>query len=199
MREIIFLNEDIENSFKEKVNKVLEIMKDIEYGTVLSNGTVGRGEKEPEGTYSDDNKNFPQKPQDTLKYKVGHCIDQSELERYLFDKLNIKNKVYSMFPADGTGKYYNHNFIVIFDDAGHPFWIENSWKQYRGAHKYDNLDELFDDIATKHQKSIKEYRGEKKILPIEIYEFPKKFGMSWDEFTDFVFDNCKRVFYKRGE
>jgi hypothetical protein len=34
-----------------------------------------------------------------------------------------------MFPADGTGKYYNHNFIVIFDDAGHPFWIENSWKQ----------------------------------------------------------------------
>lgn len=59
MREIIFLNEDTENSFKEKVNKVLEIMKDIEYGTVLSNGTIGRGEKEPRGTYSDNNKNFP--------------------------------------------------------------------------------------------------------------------------------------------
>ena len=185
MRKIIFLKESTENSFKEKVIKVLEIMKDIQYGTVLQNGMIIRDGKEPEEIYSDNNKNFPQRPQDTLKYKVGHCIDQSELERYLFNKVNIKNKVYSMFPANGTGKYYNHNFIVIFDDVGHPFWIENSWYQYRGVHRYDNLNELFDDIATKHQKSIKEYRGEKKILPIEIYEFPKKFGMSWGEFIDF--------------
>jgi hypothetical protein len=35
MRKIIFLTESIESSFEEKVNKVLEIMKDIEYGNVL--------------------------------------------------------------------------------------------------------------------------------------------------------------------
>jgi hypothetical protein len=35
MRKIIFLTESIESSFEEKVKKVLDIMKDIEYGTVL--------------------------------------------------------------------------------------------------------------------------------------------------------------------
>ena len=100
MRKIIFLNEESNNDFLNKLNQVYDKLEPIKYGSVHKNGKIYFDD--PQDVYDDDNTNYPQKPLDTLKYKVGHCIDQSEVARYLLDKAGIKNQVYAMFPARGT-------------------------------------------------------------------------------------------------
>ena len=70
-------------------NDIMNIMNDIKYGYLDINGNIHYViDKDFESLYT------LQSPGETLNNKVGVCWDQVELERYLFDKENIKFNTY---------------------------------------------------------------------------------------------------------
>ena len=73
-------------------NDIMNIMNDIKYGYLDINGNIHYViDKDFESLYT------LQSPGETLNNKVGVCWDQVELERYLFDKKNIKKVSHFLF------------------------------------------------------------------------------------------------------
>ena len=70
-------------------NDIMDIMNDIKYGYLDINGNIHYViDKDFESLYK------LQSPGETFNNKVGVCWDQVELERYLFDKKNMRTEYY---------------------------------------------------------------------------------------------------------
>ena len=191
------LNESIQQkSILDKARDIMEKMNDIEYGTVYANGKVTK--RDNDDWYDDSNKFCPQPVLSILKTKTGHCIDQSELERYYFKKAGIKHKVFSMFPERGTDMYHNHTFLVFFDENDTPYWFDHAWYSERGIHKGESLEELFKRICDKKRKADPKNDPENaekfKYIKYEIFEVPAKACLSWDGYVDWVWK--QKLIYK---
>ena len=80
----------------------MDIMNDIKYGYLDINGNIHYViDKDFGSLYK------LQSPGETLNNKVGVCWDQVELERYLFDKKNIKFNTYFIV-------YYSDNICFVW-------------------------------------------------------------------------------------
>jgi predicted acetyltransferase len=128
--------------------KLYKLMKDINYGWVDKDNNK----------YDDVNKTFAEKyilqsPNQVLENKIGICWDQVELERFFFEKFNLKYQSFFIV-------YYNnmdcptHTFIT-FERNNKFYWFEHSWEKYRGIHEYDEFDNLIIDIKNKFIIDIK--------------------------------------------
>ena len=183
------LNEQINSkTILDKARDIMEKMNDIEYGSVYADGR--KSKRDRNDWYDDSNKFCPQPVLSVLKHKMGHCIDQSELERYYFKKANIKHKVFSMFPERGSNMYHNHTFLVFFDENDTPYWFDHAWYSERGIHKGESLNELFKKICDKKRKADPQNDPENaerfKTLKYEIFEVPQKSCLSWDDYVEWV-------------
>ena len=147
-------------------NNIMDLMKDIVYGWVDKNGLNHLKDFE---TFSSDYR--LQSPEELIKSKIGVCWDQVELERYYFEKNNIKVKTYFLVHYDG-GKCPTHTFLV-FKKNDKYYWFEHSWEIFKGIHEYDSLSSLLSDIRNKfitnelHNEYIDEY------LVLHEYEAPQ--------------------------
>ena len=190
------IHSHLNNTVLDKAREIMEKMNDIEYGSVYSNGKVSI--QDNNDWYDDSNKFCPQPVTSILKTKVGHCIDQSELERYYFRKAGIKHKVFSMFPERGTNMYHNHTFLVFFDENDTPYWFDHAWYSEKGIHKGESLEALFKKICDKKRKADPKNdpeRAEKfKNLKYEIFEVPAKEGLCWDDYIEWVWK--QKLIYK---
>jgi len=139
------------------VNLIMKIMNSIEYGCFDKNGK--------ELDIKDIWYSYVQSPQDTLKHKKGMCLDQVELEKFLFDKKSIKYKTFYVEYTDEDGDHPSHVFLTFKDNKKY-YWFEHSWNSCRGIKKYDSLKELLNDVAVKH---CKEY-----IKTCRICEYKEK-------------------------
>jgi len=158
-----------------KINEIQNIMQDIEYG-YLNN-------KKQIIIEIDDNFDEEyrlQTPEDTFKYQIGVCWDQVELERKLFKGYDFKT-YFILFNNDFWGP--THTFLV-YKKNNYYYWFENSWFDYRGIHKYNNLNELLFDIASKH---IKHHQlNNINFKNINIYKYLKpKYNIKASEYIDY--------------
>ena len=122
------------------LNEVLLKMKDIEYGYLYQ----GKDISETEDLAKYYTLNSPEK---TIKDKMGVCWDQVELERYLFDKKNIKfNTYFIVYYSDNICP--THTFLIYKIDGDY-YWFEHSWEKYRGIRKYSSENSALNDIKEK--------------------------------------------------
>ena len=123
-------------------NDIMSIMNDIKYGYLDINGNIHFDIDE-----AFDNKYKLQSPNETLNNKVGVCWDQVELERYLFDKKNIKfNTYFIVYYSDNICP--THTFLIYKIDNDY-YWFEHSWEKYRGIRKYSSENSALNDIKEK--------------------------------------------------
>ena len=167
--------------------KILKILSDIK------NGYVDR-----KGNYYHICKTdfydiyYLQKPQDLLESKVGLCFDQVELERYFFNKYDIKFRTYYLIYQDGLlGPA--HSFL-IYKDNNKYYWLENSWYKYRGIHEYESKESAYLDIAKKFGATINGFKKDR----LKLYEFEKpRYGSGYEKYKVNAF-NGKVIKLFRG-
>ena len=156
----------------ELLNEIMNKMNEIKYGYMYDDKNIIDDECFP-SVYK---LNSPNK---TINGKLGVCWDQTELERYYFEKENINHKTYFICDYDGT-LFSTHTFIVAIINNEY-YYFEHSWKDYRGIEKFNNLNELLKSIKERFTKMCKERFN--KGNNIVIYEYLKpKYNINSEEF-----------------
>ena len=172
----------------DNIQKIMDIMEQIEYGFLDNDGNNIFDDLEVEYTF---NKiYYLMSPEELLKKKVGVCWDQVELERKLFEESNIKNETYFIY-IDDKNNLPSHTFLVYYID-NKVYWFEHSWFDEKGIHDYNNLNDLLNDVEIKFIKS-----RENEVpngLDVHIYKYNKpNYNISCDEFYNYIFTQ-KKIF-----
>lgn len=170
------------------VKKIMDVIKQIEYGFLDNNGNNICDDLEDKHTFN--KVYYLMNPEELLNKKVGVCWDQVELERKLFDENSIKNETYFIY-MDDKNKLPSHTFIVFYMN-NKVYWFEHSWFDEKGIHEYNNLNDLLNDVETKFVKSRE--KEVEKCLDVHIYKYNKpNYNISCNEFFDYIFTQ-KEVF-----
>ncbi len=128
-------------------------------------------------------------PEEVLKYKRGICMDQSEFERYWFEKFNLDFKVLKI-ELKRNDSAPGHIFVIYRKDNKW-YWFENAWYDERGIHKYDTYEKLINDIKNKF--SLCEKITKDEYSKITITEHPKyPFHLSYEEMDNYNFEKYKK-------
>lgn len=169
-------------NMQEKINKIMDIMNNIEYGFKdekgknILNYDLEKWNNDFEIFY------YLQSPDELLKSKCGVCWDQVELERKLFLDNNIDICTYFVF-IDDKNMLPSHTFLT-FKNGKYVYWFEHSWAKYKGIHKYDNKSDLLKDIINKFKDDHPEINTHSKIY---LYEYQKpKNHISCNEFYKYI-------------
>lgn len=138
-------------NLEDKLYSIMDKMNDIQYGFVDSNKNIyPEDEKDWDNQFQQ--KYFLQSPEKLMKTKYGVCWDQVELERYYLQQENIKCNSYFIVNYDGK-IFPTHTFILV-EGGNECFWIEHSWKPYRGIHKFPTLIKALEDIGNKFNNML---------------------------------------------
>lgn len=123
--------------------------------------------------------------EDTIKHGVGTCIEQVYLMHYLFDKINIKNKMYccriNKLNENGNLEVdeYMHNFLLYYEN-GKVYHIEHPNFLRTGIYEYDSEEEAINAIVEYYINQ----KGGKEKSTKEFFEV--KPGLSFGEFNDYI-------------
>lgn len=188
---------DIFNSIKTPDELFLFMNQNIEYGI------YGEDNK----TYSDNSSNDWDDACQTkwrladykkmLKYKIGHCFDQTEFEREWFKNNNYEYKtIFIFFKTDIS--YPCHTYLVYKNkDNDRWCWFEHSDYNNRGIHEYNSLVEAISAQMERHieyARSLNMDINDEIINCIRVYQYEQPtYGCSYDEFLDNIFNNSKEL------
>lgn len=145
--------------------EIMKQMNQINYGFVDSDNNI----------YLDNNENWDnefgklyrlQSPKKLLETKCGVCWDQVELERYLFNKKNIKVSTYFIISNDN--KIYPTHTFLICKLSNKYYYFEHSWQPYRGIKEYNSELEI---VRYVRDNFIKMLKKENIKVNIEIYKY----------------------------
>lgn len=148
----------------DKIYEIYENNKDIKYAWRDKYGTI---HKHISDGYI--RKFVMQSPDEILKSRVGNCWETTELTRFLLEKENIPNKTY-LFSIP-IQNFYCHS-IIVAEINNKYYWIENSFKDYKGVHEYNTLKELFFEVLNKFPKIIGSNKVKYSQMKIVNYEKP---------------------------
>lgn len=122
---------------------------------------------------------------ETLKFRIGTCIEQVNLMNYLLNKINVKNKMYCcrIFEPDDyvnlEEEEHMHCFILFFEN-GKVYHIEHPNFEKKGIYEYNSEDEAIKSIVDYYIK----LRGGKESPTKEFFEVPV--GISFKEFNKYI-------------
>lgn len=166
----------------EKINEIMDIMEQIEYGFCDENDLNMRFSNPKKWDDEFDDYYYLLRPEELLIKKCGVCWDQVELERYLFSNNNISNKTYFIY-TDDNEDLPSHTFLT-FQLNNKFFWFEHSWYDYKGIHEYTTLNQLLSDVKFKF---IENNPIEIRNNPTYLYEYEKpKDHITCSEFYDYI-------------
>lgn len=156
------------------INNIMNTLEKINYGYKDNNNKIHNNVDELfSDTYT------LQKPEETLKNRVGVCWDQVELERNLFEKENINIDTYFIVHYDND-KCPTHTFL-IFQNNNKYYWFEHSWSKFKGIHEYNTELEALKDIKEKFIKY--ELNNNYNPMNLCIYKYIKpEYGITCLEF-----------------
>ena len=124
---------------------------------------------------------------DSIKYKLGTCIEQTNLEMFVMDNLSIPYKAYCLRSYEDNTRLVEpkmHCFLLYFvNDKCYHF--EHSNPEVRGIHEYDNEEEAMKEILAYYQKRD---NGKSRQL-LEIHEVPE--GLTWQEWNAYLDELAK--------
>lgn len=170
------------------IQKIMDIMNQIEYGFLDDNGNNICDNIDFESTFN--KVYYLMSPEELLNKKVGVCWEQVELERRLFEENNIKNETYFIY-IDDKNNLPSHTFLVYYMDSK-VYWFEHSWFDEKGVHEYNNLNDLLNDVEIRFIKSRE--NEVPKGLDVFIYRYNKpNYNISCDEFYRYIFTQ-KKIF-----
>lgn len=107
---------------REKINEILEKLKEIKYGWIDKNGIVHK--KSGRNFFINNYK--LQTIEETIEYKVGTCWEQTELARYYLEREDIPVQTYFIL-YNQENKIARHS-VAIAEDFENFCLVENSWK-----------------------------------------------------------------------
>ena len=89
--------------------------------------------------------------EEVLEHKIGSCIEQTYLMKYLLDRLDIPSRMFCIreYEADNNATRYNvymHCFILYFLN-GKVYHIENCNLKKLGIHEFDSYEEAISSIS----------------------------------------------------
>lgn len=172
----------------DNIQKMMDIMEQIEYGFLDNNGNNICDNVDLEYTFN--KVYYIMSPEELLNKKIGVCWDQVELERKLFEESNIKNETYFIY-IDDKNNLPSHTFLVYYVD-NKVYWFEHSWFDEKGIHEYNNLNDLLNDVEIKFIKSRE--NEVPKGLDVHIYKYNKpNYNISCNEFYNYIFTQ-KKIF-----
>ena len=172
----------------DNIQKIMDIMEQIEYGFLDNNGNNICDNVDFE--YIFNKVYYIMSPEELLNKKMGVCWDQVELERKLFEESNIKNETYFIY-IDDKNNLPSHTFLVYYVD-NKVYWFEHSWFDEKGIHEYNNLNDLLNDVEIKFIKSRENEVS--KGLDVHIYKYNKpNYNISCNEFYNYIFTQ-KKIF-----
>ena len=113
-----------------------------------------------------------QNPKELLESGHGTCWEQTELERIWFSKNNFEFKTFLlMFGRDIGQKNPAHTLLAYKKDEKW-YWFENSLDKHNGIHKFENLEDLIEDVKNKLIASARKNEAtEEDIKRCELYEY----------------------------
>ena len=172
----------------DNIQKIMNVMEEIEYGFLDNNGNNICDNVDLEDTFN--KVYYLMSPEELLNKKIGVCWDQVELERKLFEENNIKNETYFIY-IDDKNNLPSHTFLVYYVN-NKVYWFEHSWFDEKGIHEYNNLNDLLNDVEIKFIKSRE--NEVPKGLDVHIYKYNKpNYNISCNEFYNYIFTQ-KKIF-----
>ena len=174
-------------------NDILEFMdENIKYGWLDINGN------EHIGNMKDFRKLYRTSSiEETLEHKIGTCIEQVYLMKYLLDKLKIKNKMFCTRiyePNDFNDlekEEYMHCFVLYYLD-NKVYQIEHpNWERI-GIYEFDTEEEAIDSINDYY---IKMSGGINRPIT-EYYEVIP--NISFKEFNNYINSLDKEDLYAKN-
>lgn len=167
---------------QEKVEKIMSVMNDIEYGfkDEYGNNIIDTNPEKWDNEF--DSFYYLQTPEELLKTKCGVCWDQVELERNLFAKEMISIKTFFVYIVDDN-MLPSHTFLTYENDNKY-YWFEHSWEKFRGIHEYSSELNLLLDIIDKFRKDHVEVSKNASLYLYE-YKSPKE-HIKCNEFYKYI-------------
>ncbi len=163
--------------------QLFKFMNKIQYGWISGeDGQIhGTGEAEDENYFF---KHYRlQSPDELASSLVGVCWDQTEFERYWFNKHGYAHKVYYLELNDGEG-CPSHTFVsYISKNSGRLYWFEHSWNKHAGTHLHATETELLKNVVAKYQEAMDDHTS--PIILRELKDTPR-YGMTCEEFMNFA-------------
>ena len=130
-----------------------------------------------------------------LKYGLGQCFDQTELERFWFREHNYEFKtIFIWFLFDYENTYPTHSYL-IYKENNKYCYFEHADEINRGIYKFDTYEEAIKFQMNKHIEYTKlnNIVDDEIIKHLHIYEYNiSKYNISFDEFIDNIL-NSKEI------
>ena len=107
-------------------------------------------------------------PEEAIQKKKGHCYEQTWLEAEFFKKLGIQYETWFIDGRNDKGKHqydFATHMLLAYNEDGKIYWLEHSWYNYAGIHKYDSVKDLVKDVS---RKMLEDYKSKN----IHIVWFP---------------------------
>ena len=176
-----------------------ELMKwldeNFEYGVIDNKGKkIQNGEEFQKAC----NKYWKVRPVlEIIRSKVGHCYDQTELERYWFTKNGYKIKTFWVATYHKNSYTMCHAYLAYLNNNKW-YYFEHSDGYNRGSYEFDKLQDLIEFQA---KLMIKSSKAEQPNLKLSVCTncFKKpKCHISMKEYREFV-TSSKEVLDKSEE
>ena len=176
--------EKVSKLIKSEINlkspiELLNFMKNIDYGF------IGIDNKKYNNLDNDSYRKYKLKnPIDMFKNKIGVCWDQTQFEKYIFNKMNYKFKTYYIQLNDKTNS--THTFLV-YEENNKYYYFENAYEKIKGIWESNSIDDIFNFILKNLFEDDKQY-------DFEIYEYnTEKSGFKTLEFMNYIIDNGVKI------
>lgn len=172
----------------DRIKKIMDELNDIEYGfkDIYGNNLINSEIWDTDFS----NFYFLLSPEELLNSRCGVCWDQVELERKLFNDLNIDCDTYFIY-IDDKENLPSHTFLV-FQLNNKYYWFEHSWYDMKGIHEYNNLDTLLNDVKIKFIDSRKNEINLELNYDTYIYKYNQpKYHITCDEFYSYIYTQEK--------
>lgn len=123
--------------------------------------------------------------EETIENKLGTCIEQVYLMKYLLDKINIPSRMFCtrIYEKDEYDNYeeeeHMHCFILYFLD-NKVYQLEHPNNEKKGIYEYDNLNDAIKNINEYYINLV-----DGKPRPVtEFFEVEK--GLSFQDFNKYI-------------
>ena len=128
-----------------------------------------------------------------LKYGVGQCFDQTELERTWFREHNYEYKtIFIWFLFDYENTYPTHSYLIYKDNDKYCYF-EHADEMNKGIYKFDSYIDAIKYQMNKHIEYTKKNGNivdDEIIKHLHIYEYDEpKSNISFDEFIDHILES----------
>lgn len=130
-----------------------------------------------------------------LKYGLGQCFDQTELERAWFKEHNYEFRtIFIWFLFDYENTYPTHAYLVYKDKTTNKYyWFEHADSINKGIHEFNSYKEAIYNQMLEHISYTKNSGNkidDEVLKHIHIYEYEtNKYEISFYEFIDNIFES----------